>query len=205
MTRPGDAESELQVCARMLRALAHRIRGDLSVITNDLAYIATMVDPAEVERSRARCNKISAGLAHIGTLGSCRDTKTALPFGQILKMFGISQVGAAATADTTVEASQGLVELAVLLLRELIGEADCSCEDQGHAGGMVVVLKSPVMSEFSERYESLGAFAAAQLGERFIVEAGIVDLIFRDHGWVVTVLYEDHRATVRLDLASMKR
>ena len=205
MANVGDRESELQVSARMLRALAHRIRGDLSVITNDLAYIATVVDPAEVERSRARCHTISAGLAHLGALASCADTKVSLALGHILKIFGLSAGLDPAKSAEKVAVSQGLIELAALLLRELIGDSECCLDDRMHAEAMAIVIKAHAKSDFEQCYESLGAFAGVELGERFVVEAGIVDLIFRDHGWEVAVVCEDHRTTVRLNIASVYR
>jgi hypothetical protein len=173
------------------------------VITNDLAYIATMIDPAEVERSRARCNAISGGLAHLGALGSCCDTKEALALDQLLSIFNVSAPLDAAAARISVVVSEGLVELAARLLRELIGAADGSFVDLGGANRMAIVLQARAASEFSECYGSLGAFAAAQRGERFIVEAGIIDLILRDHGWMVAVACEDRRMVVRLEFAPM--
>jgi hypothetical protein len=204
MTNAGDRESELRVCAQLLRALVHRIRGDLSVVTNDLAYIATMVGSAEVERSRNRCSAISAGLAHLGTLGSCGDTKEALPLKQVLGIFGISTAPEAIIEGVEVAVSYGLIELAAQLLRELVGKPEGVLEDCGDSNWIAIALRVPAARRFAERYGSLGAFAAAQLGERFIVEAGLLDLIFRDHRWVVAVLCEDHRTTVRLGFASMQ-
>ena len=54
MSSIAENDSELELCARILRSLAHRVRGDLSVITNELAYIATLVDSEEIKFSRAR-------------------------------------------------------------------------------------------------------------------------------------------------------
>lgn len=200
MNKAVTQESELQLCARILRALAHRIRGDLSVITNDLAYIATIIDPAEVERSRARCGAISAGLGHFGVLGSCSDEKQVTNLEQLLRSCGLSAAIDFAAAEAAVIVSPGLFELAVSLLRELVGEIDGYFKASKNLGWITIVPRSRRNIEFSERYDSLRTFAAAQLGERFVVEAGLADLIFRDHGWEVAVLCEDQRVKVQISI-----
>lgn len=199
MNKVAIHESELQVCAQILQSLAHRIRGDLSVINNDLAYLATIVDPAEVERSRTRCSAISAVLSHFGALGSYADTKTEIALDKLLKIFCVSAATDTDLERRTVSVSSVLVELAAVLLRELVGGLNGSFEHGDGAIRATIVIKSDMTRDFSEEYGSIAAFAAAQLGERFLVEAGLVDLIFRDHGWVVAVLCTDHRVAVRLE------
>lgn len=199
----SDSESELQVCARLLRALAHRIRGDLSVITNDLAYIATIVDPGEVERARARCGRISAGLAHLGAI-SVTATKEVVPLSRALRAFGISETGDDSAGSVQVEIAQGLLEHCALLLRELVGEWDASWRGDRTRESSTLTVHIRATRDFSDKYASLGSFAVAQLGERFVVEAGLIDLILRDHGWPVAVVCEDHRATIRLTIPSVR-
>jgi len=193
-----DNESELEVCARILRALAHRIRGDLSVVTNDLAYIATLVDPAEVERARARCGRISAGLAHIGALSSAGE-RSLTPLARVFQIFGVP--GAAVNvklATTEFYASPELLDQAATLLKELVGEWDGVVQGGDDEDSVVLVLRLCQREEFKERYSSVSAFAGAQLGERFVVEAGLIDLIVRDHGWQIAIVCEEERPTIRL-------
>jgi hypothetical protein len=198
-----NRESELQVCARLLRALAHRVRGDLSVITNDLAYIATMVNPAEVERARARCGRISAGLAHMSAL-SVSDVKAQTPLSEVTRIFGILDGEKSCFGGGRVETSQGLLEHAVVLLRELIGEWDAFLCGETSSESIELLLKARTINDFTGCYASLGSYTVAQVGERFVVEAGLIDLILRDHGWAVAVVCEDHRATIRLTVPSVR-
>jgi hypothetical protein len=62
------AETEFTVCARLLRALSHIVRGDLSVITNDLAYLSAIAPPEELERPRARCASAAATLGKVNII-----------------------------------------------------------------------------------------------------------------------------------------
>jgi hypothetical protein len=199
----NDSESELHVCARLLRALAHRIRGDLSVITNDLAYIATIVDPAEVERARARCGRISSGLAHIGAL-SAHGNREVVPLSWLLRIFGVSEKMEGPPGEAQVQVFRGLLEHAAALLRELVGVWDVTWCGDGASESTTLSLHVRDTRDFSEKYLSLGSFAVAQLGERFVVEAGVIDLILRDHRWAVAVVCEDHRATIRLTIPSVR-
>jgi hypothetical protein len=46
----------------LFRALSHLIRGDLSVISNDLTFLSTVLPEGEVERAKNRCNSIISTL-----------------------------------------------------------------------------------------------------------------------------------------------
>ena len=202
MTTRDEDHSELQVCARILRALAHRIRGDLSVITNDLAYIATLVDPSETERARNRCSRISAGLANIGALSS-NEAKRPLPVEHALRAFGVSENLDKESSGVSISVAEGLVEHAVDLLRELVGEWESYVQRRNDAKELDLTLRLRHTPTAEIEYTSVGAFTGAQLGERFAVEGGLVDLILRDHRWQVAVVCRDQQTTVRITIPAV--
>lgn len=54
--------SSIQALATLLslmRAISHQIRTPLSVISNDLVYFKSLIDPAECERGISKCRQIS--------------------------------------------------------------------------------------------------------------------------------------------------
>jgi hypothetical protein len=202
MSTADDNQNELQVCARILRALAHRIRGDLSVITNDLAYIATLVDPSETERARNRCSRISAGLSNIGAMSSS-EAKKLLPIEYALRPFGVPGEIAKENRGVRILVADGLIEHAASLVRELVGEWESHIQIKSDAKEVDLILQLRHTPTTETEYVSVGAFAGAQLGERFAVEGGLVDLILRDHGWQVAVVCGDQRATVCITIPTV--
>jgi len=208
MSDSNFSESELQVCARVLRALAHRIRGDLSVITNDLAYIATVIDPAEVERARSRCSRISTTLAHIGALGGLEARSTEgylMPLSEVVAFFGVRGAGGEwheRFATYKVGVTGALLNRLRPLLVGLIGDWEAFLCDQGQllTDSISVLIRSSRSLDFSQSYRSLGSFAAERLGESSVVEAGLIDLILRDLRWSIAIESADRQVTLRLKI-----
>lgn len=58
----NDQERIITSVGTLFRALSHLIRGDLSVISNDLTFLSTLVPEGEVERSKSRCASIISTL-----------------------------------------------------------------------------------------------------------------------------------------------
>lgn len=198
-----EDQSELQVCARILRALAHRIRGDLSVITNDLAYIATLIDPNETERARNRCSRISTELAKINLVGSGEELK-ATTLGQAIRPFGaVDKLGDRISA-VEVRVAQATIEQAVALLREIFGTWKLRIDE--HSARLQLTLQLNEMPQARveagrvqrTEYSSIGDFAHEHLGERCAVEAGVIDLIFSCHGWSVTVRCDEKLVVIEM-------
>jgi len=203
MSTGDDNQSELQVCARILRALAHRIRGDLSVITNDLAYIATLVDPSETERARSRCSRISTELAKINLVGSGEELRVAT-LGQVLRPFGaVDQLDDRISA-VEVRVAQATLEQAAALLHEIFGTWKPRIDECSERVQLTLELnempQAKVGAGSAQRteYSSIGDFAHEHLGERSAVGAGVIDLIFSRHGWSVTVRCDEKLVVIEI-------
>ncbi len=184
-----ECETELELSARLFRALTHRIRGDLSVITNDLAFLSSLVDPNEVERPRARCAQIATTLSALSALSKLSG-KDVLPTGEALSLFSLSGIPLR-DEHSRVELDRNLVREALVLVRSLVGEWSAGCVERSDSERLVVKLSSPWKSQMKQEYDSVSAFASAELGERSVVEGCVADLIFREHGWRVHVSSEN--------------
>jgi len=195
------SDSELELCARLLRALSHRIRGDLSVVTNDLVYLSSLVDPAELERPRARCTSIASVLSPLGILAATnhREHSTLLSLSGIL---GLS-LDRSTNPSTMVTIDATLVRQAVQLLRQLLGPWTGSVITTDESPGVVTCIVQFEQPRALQRsYSSVGRMAVAELGERFVVEACLVDLILRNHNWPVELTYDGKRFVCALQVAS---
>ncbi|MCB0332920.1 MAG: hypothetical protein KDD55_05435 [Bdellovibrionales bacterium] len=60
----------LTALTALIRGVSHRVRTPLSVVSNDLSYFKTLIDPEECERSIVRCREISEILRDAARCGS---------------------------------------------------------------------------------------------------------------------------------------
>jgi hypothetical protein len=190
-------DSELELCARLLRALSHRIRGDLAVVTNDLVYLSSLVDPVELERPRARCETIASLLSPLGLLTTTGryEPTSMLSLSEILGL----TLDRSVDPSRTVLLSTALLRQAVQLLRQLFGPwAGLVQEGEAAARAIACILRFQGARSLRAGYSSVSQMAAAELGERFVVEACLVDVILRDHLWSVKFSCHDKQLVCML-------
>ncbi len=188
--REGQSDSELELSSRLLRALSHRIRGDLSVVTNDLVYLSSVVDPAELERPKARCANIAASLASLGSLTS--STKRERSRCSLLAEILLLKLDPSVDPEREVCIDKTRLQDAVRLLRQLLGSwSGVIRVGVGGREDLECSIRFERTSTLQEVYSSVGRLAAAELGERFVVEGCLIDLIVRDHSWLVRFSRKD--------------
>jgi hypothetical protein len=187
------ADSESQLAARLLRALAHRIRGDLSVITNDLSYLATLVDPTEIERSQERCRKIASELAVLRVLTGSFE-KQDVRVSQIAELFHCSPAELQDATMRTTQVDEGVLQQVVQIINQLLGRWSASLRQNTTA--LVINLTWTDKSAEFEAFSSFSAGIAACLGEGGVVPAAVVDYIARDNGWKIEMQCIDGTLTV---------
>jgi hypothetical protein len=181
------------------------VRGDLSVVTNDLCYLGTVISPDEVERPKMRC-------AHIG---------------QVVGKLSILE-GALEISPCTVEALLGHdVELredgadedrAILLLRCDIKRARfvldtlaslVGCRGAAHSSRPDKAGQGPVCAisfvrarsaEAVASYPCFSEFAAQVWGERSVVDAALCDLIVKAHGWRSSAVVSETNVELEVDI-----
>lgn len=176
-------DSETELCSRLLRALAHRIRGDLSVVTNDLSYISTLIDPAEVERSQERCRKIASELGVLRVLtGGFEMQADALSV--VLRHFGIYHAQSPHYVNCRVSLDEEVLKQTVVMIRELLGSWSSFIEEaHGESSGVSICLEWRPCEYILESVSSFSAGISPCIGERGVVPAVLVDLVFRAFGW----------------------
>lgn len=180
--REPETDSELELNARLLRSLAHRIRGDLAVITNDLVYLAALCDPRELERPRTRCESIAALLATVTVL-SPGNVEGRIACSELAELCGVACDAPALESTGHVVISAALIRRAVGFLRDLLGPWSGALElsKTGGISHVTCVLRFSEGRRLERGYSSLARLAAAELGEKLVVEGSLFDLIMRDH------------------------
>jgi hypothetical protein len=201
MSRITENDSELDLCARILRSLAHKVRGDLSVITNELAYVATLVDSEEIKFSRARCDKIADALSAVSELVDT-GIKARTNLSEVSRIFGVKMPLPEFDAFSVI-ASPRLLERLAKTVRDLLG-GEYQVGLTANCDSLAILRIEARVSlniDAKKSYSSISAFAADIQGERFVVDAGVADLILRDHQWPVRIDLEDQRVVLTVSVS----
>lgn len=201
------AETEFAVCARLLRALSHIVRGDLSVITNDLAYLSAVTSAEELERPRARCASAAATLGKVNVIAGSLSTN-GVSLTAIAREFGAAPI----TESVLIRGDESKVVWIARTLRSLLGEFVVRGVVPAPSERFVIECVAtcaatevrPRDSASTERYSSFGDYAARELGEREIVEASLVDLLFHGFGWRLDLMREGAALTLRITVPREK-
>jgi hypothetical protein len=180
------AETEFAVCARLLRALSHIVRGDLSVITNDLTYLSAIAPPEELERPRARCASAAATLGKVNIITGSMSVE-GVSLSEIVRELG----GAFEVESAWVRGDSRKLTWIAQTLRGLIGELVVRSVTRAPPDSFVIECYAVSSADCGsrrgslsgERYSSLGEYASRELGEREVVEASLLDLVFHGFTW----------------------
>lgn len=181
-------EDSYRFISAMMRALAHTVRGDLSVVTNDLSYFSTLLPEGETDRSRARCAAVVANLSRLVLLQGDL-VMSEVREEELCRVVGVTEV--AAPLSGVVRADPAKLSLVLQEVEKvLLGERSGACVRRyesvsAHGEGGLSVVFSGVNEGFVglSIYTSLSQFAAARRGERYVVSAAAADLVLLSHGW----------------------
>jgi hypothetical protein len=177
-------DTDFALCARLVRSLTHLIRGDLSVITNDLTYLGSLVEPQEVVRAQARCSRVATTLSKLSLLLGSENKVRRSP-SEVQQLFGECASNPLCDYGSVV-VDLSLIRRAISLLSEIVGgweRVECRLDE----ACVLVQTVQDVSTAPMQRFRSGSEYAAAKLGEGAVVEGCLIDLIFRDHGWILGI------------------
>ena len=173
-------ESELAIFSRFSTAFSHLARGDLSVITNEVSYLATTMPSEELGRVRNRCSQIAATVSKIAGL---RGEMSPTPLGvdEVAAIFG-ARLGS--SPSETISLDRVKIERLASSIRQIFADADTPwIAEWSSENGLSLFLRIANSRGQTRRYASWSSFAAGELGERSVIDAVVADLIMRAHDW----------------------
>ncbi len=177
-------ESELAIFSRFSTAFSHLVRGDLSVITNEVSYLATTMPSEELGRVRNRCSQIAATVSKIAGL---RGEMSPTPLGvdEVAAIFG-ARLGS--SPSETISLDRVKIERLASSIRQIFADADTPwIAEWSSENGLSLFLRIPNSRGQTRRYASWSSFAAGELGERSVIDAVVADLIMRAHDWRLVI------------------
>jgi hypothetical protein len=193
-------ESELAIFSRFSRAFSHVVRGDLSVITNEVSYLATTMTCEELGRVRNRCSQIAATVSKIAGL---RNDIAPTPLGAD-EAAGIFGARLSSSSSEMVLLDRVKIERLSSIVRQMFAEADTPwIAEWSSEYGLTLSIRIPKSPGPIRRYASWSSFAAGELGERAVIDAVVADLIMRAHEWRLSVELEERLITCRIYIPPM--
>lgn len=173
-------ESELAIFSRFSGAFSHVVRGDLSVITNEVSYLATTMPSEELGRVRNRCSQIAATVSKIaGLRGEIAPTSVGVD--EVAAIFGARLDS---SSSETISLDRVKIERLASSIRQIFADADTAwIAEWSSENGLSLSLRIPNSRGQTRSYGSWSSFAAGELGERAVIDAVVADLIMRAHEW----------------------
>lgn len=190
-----STEESSRTLSVLSRALTHVIRGDLSVITNDLTYLAGFVPAGEVERAKTRCGNIAQFLGKLVVLqnGFTPQKYTLGEFSKNCLRPEISDVARWSDCEVWCDLKQAQFVFGVIT--SLIGahgtEGTSSVIVNVEVDVCAVLHSGARVDEPLGHYRALSDFASGARGERAVVDAALCDLVLQMHGWSGVVAVTD--------------
>lgn len=191
-----EVESELALFGRFSRAFTHILRGDLSVITNEISYLATKLPSGELDRATNRCSQMASTISKIAGLNG--ETRIELvSYEEIARMYGATISGSHVTGGVFMDRVRA--ERLALMVRHLFGEEFTSCVELSPSGeGMIVRLTAAGHCSERREYVSWSAFAGRERGERYVIEGVVADLLTRACAWEIAIRVGEGEVTARI-------
>lgn len=181
----GEKECEIVLAERLASSLLHAVRGDLSVISNELSFVGSQYGEELVASSKNRCRSISARLALLGEVRS-PSVRSLIPVRQLVSGAPIEgeneRISVRCDPHSITRVLHGVQVVAPAAPRNAFFMLD----DTSFRLGWTVMQTM----QRQQAYTSLSSFVRDEVGERPVLEAVIADLLVRSHGWQLMVVPE---------------
>jgi len=178
-------ESEIELFERLFRSLNHLIRGDLSVIQNELSCASSPHGDGDLVGAARRCGSISAKLSTLSSACAPRSCQEVF-LDEVLGALGHS----APQSLGHLVGDPGAVRLILSFLPRGIGAqpTSISCERSDATFRLDMAFPRPgSCAQSPARFSSLSGFASAELTEVAVIEGSVADLVMRACGWRVSI------------------
>lgn len=121
MKQPSPVDPSYLIVSTLFRTLTHKLRGPLSVISNDLSFLQTTTSDEGCERGILRCREISELLGEI-SLPFQPDITTIFDIISVLEDCRFETLNCSKTTDLNLSGNRELLCLGAGWLRDLLSE-----------------------------------------------------------------------------------
>jgi hypothetical protein len=178
-------ESEIELVERLFRALNHLIRGDLSVIQNEISYVVSRHGDHDLRGAVDRCESISAKLSMLSSACAPRGCQEVF-LEDIFGALGHSAPQSLGHLVGDPSAVRLILSFLPRALRAQPRSISCERSDTTFRFGIAFACAGTCL-QAAAAFPSLSSFASAELGETAVVEAVVADLLMRACGWHASI------------------
>ncbi len=187
----GDAifshdETPLVLIERLVRALLHTVRGDLSLIQNELSALSSEHGEERLRGALSRCRSIAGQLGEL-TLAH------APPFHEVVRLSELLAETGGHGADTEWSLQGDRTSLVAIfsLLPAVLGSRRYAAVVEQDADAARVRMTLQHRSATRGAFRSFSSFVSAEVGERKVVQAALCDLLRQHFGYEVRVTAQE--------------
>lgn len=178
-------EREIELLERLSRTLLHTLRGDLSLLTSELSYLAGICGEGEVGSALSRCRSMAAKLAALEALRVPR-VEGGITLDEILKALDASAL--TKTRDRDVPGSD--LPAAFSFLPRCFSSVPRTYSFE-HSGTTICFTMQFAIDEDTyprpRGCTSLSRFLQGRFPDGVVLEGVVADFILRAHGWSVKI------------------
>lgn len=185
-------QDSVELFSRFSKALAHLIRGDLSVVSSELRYLAGLVGDDEVALARKRCTAIAQTMSMISS-GYISGVQEEISVEELAEAFGID----CDAHEVAVVCERARLLHCVGELQSLFGDwrGDILCD--GTVRIKLSFVQRPASTAEGE-YRSISAYVARKVGDGDVLQSVLVDCFLYSQGWEVQLVHSEGALSVSL-------
>lgn len=170
-------QDSVELFSRFSKSLTHLIRGDLSVVSSELSYLAGLVGDDQVALARKRCTALAQTISLISS-GYVAGVQEEISLEELAEAFAID---CGANRFAVVSERARLLHC-VGELQILLGEWSGEVVFDGGVKIQLVFAQDNPSSAVGE-YESISAYVAQSAGDGEVVRSVLVDYFLYSQGW----------------------
>jgi hypothetical protein len=173
-----------ELFSRFLKASTHLIRGDLSVISSELSFLAGLVGEEQVALGRKRCAAVAHTLSMISS-GCSTGVQEAISLEELADAFGI----ACDIQGILVVCERGRLLHCIGELEQLLGAWSGDISFDGAVKiNLSLATQQQADADADGEFNSISAYVAQSAGDGAVLRSVLVDLFLRSQGWAVRLL-----------------
>jgi hypothetical protein len=189
-------ENELAIFARFARSLTHLLRGDVSVISNELVYLSSVIDKRELLVSQKRCAAIAEVLSTVSSLGTILH-KSPTSIRALADTFGAAEDIA---SELVVECDAAALGRCGTALRRVLGSWSATVSVVA-SGRVELAFTANALAAPARYHDSLSSYVSEQgTDDVAVLMSAAVDMIIRGHGWRVSCSAHGERCKVLIEI-----
>jgi hypothetical protein len=174
-------KDEVTALPQLIKALVHTVRGDLSVVSNEIDYLSSELQGSQVALARKRCASIADTLSLISV--ACADGEIEqVSLEEIATRFGFE----APACNKAIRCDRRKLQNVAMALKDLMGPWG-GCFEGGCGERVALQLLLERCPAVQGVFLSCGAFSVRASGDKALLRGVFIDYLLSALGWSIRI------------------